>query len=138
MRMASRPKTKFVTSCEREIFLQEFYDNIEENEEQFLGHAFVGDEDSDSEFVQSSDSEVQTDDNNKERSYIADDTENFDVDNTVTGEQEELARKQKFKNLDEVLDESNYIDLKFLMKAIILIYRRKQTIAFLTQMQGKL
>ena len=136
--MASRPKTKFVTSCEREIFLQEFYDNIEENEEQFLGHAFVGDEDSDSEFVQSSDSEVQTDDNNKERSYIVDDTENFDVDNTVTGEQEELARKQKFKNLDEVLDESNYIDLKFLMKAIILIYRRKQTIAFLTQMQGKL
>ena len=136
--MASRPKTKFVTSCEREIFLQEFYDNIEENEEQFLGHAFVGDEDSDSEFVQSSDSEVQTDDNNKERSYTADDTENFDVDNTVTGEQEELARKQKFKNLDEVLDESNYIDLKFLMKAIILIYRRKQTIAFLTQMQGKL
>ena len=136
--MASRPKTKFVTSCEREIFLQEFYDNIEENEQQFLGHAFVGDEDSDSEFVQSSDSEVQTDDNNKERSYIADDTENFDVDNTVTGEQEELARKQKFKNLDEVLDESNYIDLKFLMKAIILIYRRKQTIAFLTQMQGKL
>ena len=136
--MASRPKTKFVTSCEREIFLQEFYDNIEENEEQFLGHAFVGDEDSDSEFVQSSVSEVQTDDNNKERSYIADDTENFDVDNTVTGEQEELARKQKFKNLDEVLDESNYIDLKFLMKAIILIYRRKQTIAFLTQMQGKL
>ena len=136
--MASRPKTKFVTSREREIFLQEFYDNIEENEEQFLGHAFVGDEDSDSEFVQSSDSEVQTDDNNKERSYIADDTENFDVDNTVTGEQEELARKQKFKNLDEVLDESNYIDLKFLMKAIILIYRRKQTIAFLTQMQGKL
>ena len=88
--------------------------------------------------MQSSDSEVQTDDNNKERSYIADDTENFDVDNTVTGEQEELARKQKFKNLDEVLDESNYIDLKFLMKAIILIYRRKQTIAFLTQMQGKL
>ena len=136
--MASRPKTKFVTSREREIFLQEFYDNIEENEEQFLGHAFVGDEDSDSEFVQSSDSEVQTDDNNKERSYIADDTENFDADNTVTGEQEELARKQKFKNLDEVLDESNYIDLKFLMKAIILIYRRKQTIAFLTQMQGKL
>ena len=88
--------------------------------------------------MQSSDSEVQTDDNNKERSYIADDTENFDVDNTVTGEQEELARKQKFKNLDEVLDESNYIDLKFLMKAITLIYRRKQTIAFLTQMQGKL
>ena len=136
--MASRPKTKFVTSREREFFLQEFYDNIEENEEQFLGHAFVGDEDSDSEFVQSSDSEVQTDDNNKERSYTADDTENFDVDNNVTGEQEELARKQKFKNLDEVLDESNYIDLKFLMKAIILIYRRKQTIAFLTQMQGKL
>ena len=84
--MASRPKTKFVTSREREIFLQEFYDNIEENEEQFLGHAFVGDEDSDSEFVLSSGSEVQTDDNNKERSYTADDTENFDVDNTVTGE----------------------------------------------------
>ena len=49
--MAFRPKRKFVTSREREIILQQFYDNIEENEEQFLGHAFVGDEDSDSEFV---------------------------------------------------------------------------------------
>ena len=51
MRTAFRPKRKFVTSREREIILQQFYDNIEENEEQFLGHAFVGDEDSDSEFV---------------------------------------------------------------------------------------
>ena len=53
--MASRPKRKFVTSREKEILLPQFYDNIEENEGQFLGHAFVGDEDSDSEFVQSSD-----------------------------------------------------------------------------------
>ena len=51
MRMAFRPKRKFGTSHEREIILQQFYDNIKENEEQFLGHAFVGDEDSDSEFV---------------------------------------------------------------------------------------
>ena len=109
--MASRPKRKFVTSREREILFQQFYDNIEKNEEQFLGHAFVGDEDSDSEFVQSSHSEVQADDNNGERSDIADDTENFDGDNIVIGEQEELPRKQKFKNLDEVLDGSNYIDL---------------------------
>ena len=54
--MASRPKRKFEQSREKEILLLQFYDNIEENEEQFLGHAFVGDEDSDSEFVQSSDS----------------------------------------------------------------------------------
>ena len=53
--MASRPKRKFEQSREKEILLLQFYDNIEENEEQFLGHAFVGDEDSDSEFVQSSD-----------------------------------------------------------------------------------
>ena len=52
------------------------------------------------EFVQSSHSEVQADDNNEERSDIADDTENFDGDNIVIGEQEELPRKQKFKNLD--------------------------------------
>ena len=109
--MASRPKRKFVTSREREILLQQFYDNIEKNEEQFLGYAFVGDEDSGSEFVESSDSEVQADDNNKERSDIADGIENFDGDNIVIGEQEELPRKQKFKNLDEVLDGSNYIDL---------------------------
>ena len=70
--MASRPKRKFVTSREREILLQQFYDNIEKNEEHFLGYAFVGDEDSGSEFVESSDSEVQADDNNKERSDIAD------------------------------------------------------------------
>ena len=31
-------------------------------------------------------------------------TQNFDGDNTVIGEQEELPRKQKFKNLDKVLD----------------------------------
>ena len=91
--MASRSKRKFVTSRERKIFLQQFYDNIEENGEQFLGHAFVGDDDRDSEFVQSSDSEVQADDNNEEWSDIADDTENFDGDNIVIGEQEELPRK---------------------------------------------
>ena len=43
--------------------------------------------------MQSSDSEVQTDDNNEERSHIVDDTENFDGDNIVSGEQEELPRK---------------------------------------------
>ena len=42
--MASRPKRKFEQSREKEILLLQFYDNIEENEEQFLGHAFVGDE----------------------------------------------------------------------------------------------
>ena len=72
--MASRPKRKFLTSRERKILLQQFYDNIEENEEQYLGHAFVGDQDNDSEFVQSSDSEIQADNNNEERSNIADDT----------------------------------------------------------------
>ena len=40
-----------MTSSEREILLQQFYDNVEENEKQFLGHTFVGDEDNDSEFV---------------------------------------------------------------------------------------
>ena len=109
--MASRPKRKFVTSRERKIFLQQLYDNVEENEEQLLGHTSVGDEDRDSEFVQSSNSEVQTDDNDEERSDIVDDTENFDRDNSAIGEQEDLPRKQKFKNLDEVLDESNYVDL---------------------------
>ena len=53
--MASRPKRKLVTSHEREILLQKFYDDIEENEELFLGNAFVGGEDSDSKFVHSSD-----------------------------------------------------------------------------------
>ena len=94
--MAFRPKRKFVTSREREIILQQFYDNIEENEEQFLRHAFVGDEDSDSEFVHSSASEVPADDNNEERSDIVDGTENFDIDNIVIAEQEELSRAAYF------------------------------------------
>ena len=94
--MASRPKRKFVTSREREIFLQQFHDNIEENEEQFLGHAFVADEDSDSEFLQSSASEVPADDNNEERSDIVDETENFDIDNIVFAEEEELSRTAYF------------------------------------------
>ena len=120
--MTSRPKRKFVTSREREILLQQFYDDIEENKEQFLGHAFVGDEDNDTEFVQRSDSEVQADDNNEEKSGTVDDAENFDGDNIVIREQEELTRKQKF-----------------LMKAIMLIYQCNQcNLAFFTQMQGKL
>ena len=61
--------------------------------------------------MQSSDSEVQADDNNEEGSDIAGGTENFDGDDIVNGGQEELPRKQKFKNLNEVLDESNYADL---------------------------
>ena len=96
MRTAFRPKRKFVTSREKEIILQQFYDNIEENEEQFLGHAFVGDEDSDSEFVQSSASEVPVDDNNEEKSDIVDGTKNFDIDNIVIAEQEELSRAAYF------------------------------------------
>ena len=90
--MASRPKRKFVTSREREIFLQQFHDNIEENEE----HAFVADEDRDSEFLQSSASEVPADDNNEERSDIVDETENFDIDNIVFAEEEELSRTAYF------------------------------------------
>ena len=54
---------------------------------------------------------VQSSDNNEERNDIADDTENFDGENIFIGEQEELPKKQKFNNLDEVLDESNYADL---------------------------
>ena len=61
--------------------------------------------------MQSSDSEVQADDNNEERSDIAGGTENFDGDDIVNGGREELSRKQKFKNLNGVLDESNYADL---------------------------
>ena len=102
--MASTPKRKFVKSCEKEILPQHFYDNIEENEEQFLGHAFARDEYSDSQFVQSSDK-------HEERNVIEDDTGNCDGENIVIWEQEELPRKQKFKNVDEVLDESNYVDL---------------------------
>ena len=54
---------------------------------------------------------VQSSDNNEERNDIADDTENFDGENIVSGEQEELPKIQKYNNLDEVLDESNYADL---------------------------
>ena len=61
--------------------------------------------------MQSSDSELEADDNNEEMIDTADYTKNFDGDNIVIGEEEELARKQKFKNLNKVLDESNYVDL---------------------------
>ena len=61
--------------------------------------------------MQSSDSELEADDNNEEMIDTADYAKNFDGDNIVIGEEEELARKQKFKNLNKVLDESNYVDL---------------------------
>ena len=61
--------------------------------------------------MQSRDSEAQADDNNEERTDIADGIETFDGDNIVNEDQEQLPRKQKLKNLDKVLDESNYVDL---------------------------
>ena len=125
--MASRPKRKFLTSREKEILLQQFYDIIEENKEQFLRHAFVGDEDRDSKIAQSSDSDVQTDNNNEERSDIADDIENLIVI---------ILSLESRKNCQE--NKSSRAQMKFLMKAIMLNYQRNQTLAFLTEMQEKL
>jgi hypothetical protein len=57
--MASNPKRKFPSTRSQQDQLQVFYDNLEEEDELFLGHAFVSeDTHDDSDFENSSDSDM--------------------------------------------------------------------------------
>lgn len=109
--MASRPKRKFVSTRDQERLVQEFYDGLDEDEEYFLGNQFAGEGDVDNDFDSSNNTE-----NNSDNEIVHDSNELveniFEVDEQIRDEEEEveLPRKQKFKNLDEVLDESNYAD----------------------------
>ena len=42
--MALRPKRKLISVCYQERFLQEFYDQLDEDGSEFLGHYFAGED----------------------------------------------------------------------------------------------
>ena len=101
-------------SWTREKLLEEFYENLEN--ETFLGNAFTGekedlgepdsslDEDNDEESI-ANEEEIET--NLQEADFET--PEAIDVDKEEV--QKNLPRKQKFKNLDEVVNEKNYDEL---------------------------
>ena len=102
------------TRAEQEKLLEEFYENL--GNETFLGHAFIGE----GEDLGKPDS--SSDEDNKEES-IANEEEietnlqeaDFETPETIDVDEEEVEEslpwKQKFKNLDEVVNEKNYDEL---------------------------
>ena len=118
-KMASTRKRKYLSSVQQDELLEAFYRELDESDEEFLGNRFVGDDeemDYDSDFSSDGDSD-------NEASQVADVVEeeqtvsaDFEGDEDVASQHSinvhpEVPKKQKFKNLDAVLDESNYTDI---------------------------
>ena len=113
--MATARKRKFVSKNDQELLLQDFYNDLDAEDHTFLEHRFV-DSDSDTDFSDDESDGDFGDVNNRETEEIDDCDENEatfgDLDETDEPMSvAELPKKQKFKNLDEVLDENKYIDL---------------------------
>ena len=131
--MATAPKRKFISKNDQEQLLQDFYNNLGDDEDTFLGHHFVeSDVDDESDFSDdesdgvpeeemieddgdekdNDDGEVEEivgdDNDNAQTEPVVDDADDANIDDPMPAE---LPKKQKFKNLDEVLDEDNYVDL---------------------------
>ena len=111
----SAAEKRRTTRAEQEKLLKEFNENL--GNETFLGHAFIGegedlgqpdsssDEDKDEESI-ANEEEIET--NLQEADFETPET--MDVDEEEVAES--LPRKQKFKNLDEVISEKNYDQLR--------------------------
>ena len=115
--MATRPKRRFVSKNNQEQLLQDFYDNLDADDDTFLGHHFVD-----------SDGDFSDDDSDYDNGGVDDDEEipdDVEIEPNAEGADEaieepetideplpvERPKKQKFKSLDEVLDDDKYIDL---------------------------
>ena len=100
-------------SWTREKLLEEFYENLEN--ETFLGNAFTGEKEDlgepDSSLDEDNDEESIANEEEIETNLQAD----FETPETMDVDKEEVQknppRKQKFKNLDEVVNEKNYDEL---------------------------
>ena len=111
----SAAKKQRTTRAEEEKLLEEFYKNL--GNETFLGHAFIvegedlgkpdssSDEDNDEESI-ANEEEIET--SLQEADFETPET--MDVHEEEV--EESLLRKQKFKNLDEVVKEKNYDELQ--------------------------
>ena len=114
-KMAARLKRKYQTTREQNALLEEFYRELDEEDQLVLGNRFVGEEnDTDTDYesdnneadIAAEDLEVEpTIDSNVE------DLEVEPVEAVTEQGNDELPTKQKFKNLTEVLNEANYSDV---------------------------
>lgn len=128
--MASRPKRKYVSVREKDAMLEAFYNDLDEEDALFLGNRFVGEDDGDD-----NDYQASSESDNNEADAEADMTdpepeievepvaENVEMENAANAVNEEivanavneetvdLPKKQRFKNLSEVLNENNYVDV---------------------------
>ena len=119
-KMATRPKPKYQTTWEQNALLEEFYRELDEEDQLFLGNRFVGEEDdtdtdyeSDTADIANNEADIAAEDLEEEPT-IDSNVEDLEVEPVeVVTEQgnDELPTKQKFKNLTEVLNEANYSDV---------------------------
>ena len=154
--MASAAKRKYVSKSNQEELLKSFYDNLGNDEDTFLGHKFVLEEEEDFESDMSSISDesdggieqavapdvadepaVAYVANKLAVALIADEPLVADVPAVATvivpaegiadepDRDQEPPKKQKFRGLDAVLDESNYKHLPSQRKRTFKYYAKK-------------
>ena len=139
--MATKAERKYVSKNDQEEMLKAFYDGLEDNENTFVGHRFPDadevDAESDSSDDDDNDEDNERDDGDEmeeEKECDIEDDSNCNNDvipeeastssegeknkerqnnknNEADNVHKEPARKQKFKNLDQVMNENNYLDI---------------------------
>ena len=114
-KMATRPKRKYQTTREQNALLEEFYRELDEEDQLFLGNRFVGEEnDTDTDYESDNNEADIAAEDLEEEPTIDSDVEDLEVEpvETVTEQgNDDLPTKQKFKNMTEVLNEVNYSDV---------------------------
>ena len=95
--------------------LEEFYRELDEEDQLFLGNRFVGEEnDTDTDYESDNNEADIAAEDLEEEPTIDSNVEDLEVEpvEAVTEQgNDELPTKQKFKNLTEVLNEANYSDV---------------------------
>ena len=113
--MATRPKGKYQTTREQNALLEEFYRELDEEDQLFLGNRFVGEEnDTDTDYESDNNEADIAAEDLEEEPTIDSNVEDLEVEpvEAVTEQgNDELPTKQKCKNLTEVLNEANYSDV---------------------------
>ena len=114
-KMATRPKQKYQTTREQNALLEEFYRELDEEDQLFLGNRFVGEQnDTDTDYdSDNNEADIAAEDLEEEPTIDSnvEDLEVKPVEAVIEQGNDELPTKQKFKNLTEVLNEANYSDV---------------------------
>ena len=111
-KMATGPKRKYQTTREQNALLEEFYRELDQEDQLFLGNRFVGEKnDTDTDYESDNNEADIAAEDLEEEPTIDSNVEDLEVEpvEAVTEQgNDELPTKQKFKNLTEVLNEANY------------------------------